>query len=106
MDYELLKVVEAIKQKISNKYLFSSFEVNLRDDNDSIGFYFQHKDVKDDSNLVKNILKDFIALLKENGYKFKHSNLFPNPIQTTEITYDTRRPNDTTEDLYALVRIK
>ena len=106
MDYELLKVVEAIKQKISNKHLFSSFEMDLRDDNDSIGFYFQHKNVKDNSGLVENILEDSIALLNEKGYKFKHSSLFPNPIQTTEITHDTRRPNDTTEDLYALVRIK
>lgn len=104
MDYELLKVIETIKQKISNKYLFSSFEMDLRDDENSIGFYFKHKDVKDNSNLVKNILEDSVVLLKENGYEFKHSSLFPNPIQTTETTYDTRRPNDTTEDLYVLVK--
>ena len=106
MDFKLLKIIEDISQNISDKYLFHSFEVDLREDNDSIGFYFQYKDIKNDANIVKNILEDFIVQLKENGYEFKHSSLFPNPIQLTETTYDVRRPNDTTEDLYVLVRIR
>lgn len=105
MDYSLNKCVEEVKQKLIDKYIFSSFDMELRDD-DSIGFWFQHKDIKNDQEFVKQLLDSSITLLKEKGYKYKHSSLYPNPLQITETTYNAQRPNDTTEDLYSLVRVK
>lgn len=105
MDYNLNKCVEEVKQKLIDKYTISSFDMELRDD-DSIGFWFLHKNIKDNQAFVKQLLDNSITLLEERGYKYKHSSLYPNPLQITETTYNLQRPNDTTEDLYSLVRIK
>ena len=104
-DYELYKKVVEIEQHLKEKYQFEKFEMLLStDEEQSIEYKFKHLDIVDKREILEGILEDSISLLKENGYKYKHGIIYPNPLMLSSQVPGSPIPNETTEDCYSLVR--
>lgn len=76
------------------------------DKSESISITCNHFESEEKFAVLEQILEETIKILGDNGFSYRHSVCFPNPLQISEVISGQSIINETTEDCYSLIKVE